>query len=72
VPDIEVNRAGFLRLGHRIGIESERDLARRMGMNHATVSRALSGQAAPGRRFIAASLKLFGHGWFGELFTVID
>jgi transcriptional regulator with XRE-family HTH domain len=72
VPDIAVNRDGFYQFQRRLGIETERDLAKRMGMDAATVSRALSGKARPGRRFIAASLRLFGEGWFNALFKVID
>jgi transcriptional regulator with XRE-family HTH domain len=72
MPDIEVNREGFTEFQRRQGIESERELARRMGMNVSTVSRALSGKSAPGRQFIAAALRLFGSGWFNALFTVVD
>jgi hypothetical protein len=72
VPDIVVNLDGFTKWRRRLGIDTDRELARRMGMNVATVSRALSGKAAPGRRFIAAALKLFGVAWFSELFNVVD
>jgi transcriptional regulator with XRE-family HTH domain len=72
MPDITVNRDGFDRMVRQLGIESDRELARRMSMDVSTVSRVRSGKAAPGRRFIAAALKLFGTGWFNALFQVVD
>ena len=72
VSDIIVRTDGFDRMGQRIGIKSNRDLAERMRMNVSTVTRVLSGEAKPGRRFIAHALRLYGDGWFNALFQVVD
>jgi len=72
VSDIIVRTDGFDRMGRQLGIESNRDLARRMHMDVSTVTRVLSGDAKPGRRFIAHALRLYGTGWFNALFQVVD
>jgi transcriptional regulator with XRE-family HTH domain len=60
--------AKFRRLS---GITTDDALATRMGVNAATVSRVLRGTAAPGERFIAGLLLVFGIECFPDLFEVI-
>lgn len=50
---------------------SDADLARNLGMSHASVSRILAGRTQPGPAFIAGALHIFGTRAFAELFEVI-
>jgi transcriptional regulator with XRE-family HTH domain len=47
------------------------DFASRIGVNPSQVSRVLTGKAAPGTRFIAGVLELFGVDTFADLFSVV-
>lgn len=52
-------------------IETDKQLAEMIGMDAATVSRVLTGKAAPGPKFIAGLIGAFGTEWFSDLFAVI-
>ena len=60
--------AKFRRLS---GIKTDLEFAKRIGVHRSQVSRVLSGDAAPGPRFIAGVVALFGVECFQDLFTVI-
>jgi len=66
-------RAGQLKKLRTVsGITTDAALAARMGMDPATVSRVLSGRAAPGPKFMAALVSCFP-GWdLDDLFEVIE
>ena len=51
-------------------LRTDQELARRMNMDQGQVSRVLRG-AAPGARFIAGILDVFGIEFFQDLFAVI-
>lgn len=53
----------------RDDLKTDAELARRMGMDPAQVSRVLRG-AVPGERFIAGLLSIFGVDFFSDLFEV--
>jgi transcriptional regulator with XRE-family HTH domain len=72
MPDIALNQEGLKALRRKQGIYSDQDLAKRLGVDIATVSRVMAGKAAPGRKFIACALRYFGVAQFTELFTVTD
>lgn len=52
------------------GIKTDDDLATRMKVNPATVSRTRGGKCAPGAKFIAGLLDVFGTECFVDLFVV--
>lgn len=53
------------------GIKSDAEFARLIGVNPGQVSRTLNGPSAPGTRFIAGTLELFGVEFFADLFEVL-
>lgn len=53
------------------GIEVDKDLAARMRIDGGQLSRVLLGKSAPGPRFIAGLLEVFGTEWFDDLFVVL-
>lgn len=52
-------------------IETDKQLAEMIGLDAATVSRVLTGKAAPGPKFIAGLIGAFGAEWFTDLFVVV-
>lgn len=52
------------------GLEVDAVFAERIGVNPGQVSRVLKGKSAPGTRFIAGCLELFGIECFADLFSV--
>jgi transcriptional regulator with XRE-family HTH domain len=52
------------------GLDVDATFAERIGVNAGQVSRVLSGKSAPGTRFIAGCLDLFGVECFADLFEV--
>lgn len=63
------NLAKFRRIA-KDGLEVDARFAERIGVNAGQVSRVLQGKSAPGTRFIAGCLELFGVECFGDLFSV--
>lgn len=61
--------AKFRRIA-RNGLEVDATFAERIGVNPGQVSRVLKGKSAPGTRFIAGCLELFGVECFADLFSV--
>ncbi|GAA5229212.1 helix-turn-helix domain-containing protein [Arthrobacter cryoconiti] len=53
-------------------LDTDQQFATAIGVNAATVSRVLSGTSAPGARFIAGLVDVFGVELFGDLFNVLD
>lgn len=62
---------GLNKIRKLANITTDRELAERIGMDAATVSRVLTGKAAPGPRFIAGLIDAFGTEWFSDLFVVV-
>ncbi|SFA43200.1 hypothetical protein SAMN05444374_102394 [Rhodococcoides kroppenstedtii] len=69
---VKLDRAGLERLRRYADITTDGELAARIGVDPATVSRILSGKCAPGTKFIAGVLTEFGSDAFGEVFVVVD
>ena len=51
-------------------IKTDKDLAQRLGMDPASISRILNGTQAPGATFIASICDVFGKDLFADLFDV--
>ena len=72
--------AATIRLNHEklaayrrlAGIKTDKDLAQRLGMDPASISRVLNGTQAPGATFIASICDYFGKDLFGDLFDVVS
>lgn len=56
---------------HALGLENDAQLAERLGLDRAGISRLRSGEANPGERFIAAALGVLGVS-FEYLFEIVD
>lgn len=73
---IELDVQALPEHARRVGIDPgrsfNRQLARRLGVTEATISRVLRGKTEPGNRVIAAFLLHFGSGNFHQLFTVVS
>ncbi len=52
------------------GIKTDAEFAKLIGVNAGQVSRTLRGDSAPGTRFIAGTLELFGVEFFADLFDI--
>lgn len=65
-----LNRDGLERLRRWSDITTDCELAARIGVDPATVSRVLSGKCSPGTKFIAGVVAEFGSDRFGDLFVV--
>lgn len=52
-------------------INSDDQLARLIGVHPTQFSRVISGRSAPGNKFIAGVLEVFGIGAFQDLFAVV-
>lgn len=56
---LAINEDGLAQIRAEFRVVQDKDLADRLGVNKATVSRILQGKAAPGPQFIAAMLVAF-------------
>lgn len=65
----EDNLAKFRRLA---GIKTDDALAKRMGVDPATVHRVLRNKSVPGPRFIAGLMDVFGTECFSDLFELVN
>jgi transcriptional regulator with XRE-family HTH domain len=54
------------------GIATDDELARLMRVHPTQLSRVITGKSAPGNKFIAAMLRVFGVGAFQDLFELAD
>ena len=63
---------GLAMLRDAAGIKTDSDLADRIGLDRAQVSRVLTGKSGPGPKFIAGLLDTFGIKWFTHLFAVVS
>jgi transcriptional regulator with XRE-family HTH domain len=52
------------------GLDTDAQLAEQIGVNPGQVSRVLKGTSAPGTKFIAGCLELFGVECFADLFSI--
>lgn len=54
------------------GLESDAELARRMGIFQSSLSRVISGDSKPGIKFVAGLLEVLGgEHWFEQLFYIV-
>ena len=68
---LELRPEGLAKIRKLARINTDRQLAELIGMDAATVSRVLTGKAAPGPKFIAGLIGAFGPGFFTDLFAGI-
>lgn len=68
---LELRPEGLAKIRKLAHIDTDRQLAELIGMDAATVSRVLTGKAAPGPKFIAGLIGAFGPEWFTDLFAVV-
>jgi transcriptional regulator with XRE-family HTH domain len=61
---------GLAKIRKLAGVSTDAQLAEKIGVDKATVSRVITGKAAPGPKFIAGLLNTFGIEWFSDLFLV--
>lgn len=53
------------------GLESDAELARRMGIFQSSLARVISGDSKPGIKFVAGLLEVLGgEHWFEQLFYI--
>lgn len=71
VATLRLNKSRLATYRRLAKIETDGQLAESIGVHPATVSRILHGTQAPGPRFIAGLVVLFGAELFGELFEVV-
>lgn len=69
---LSISPQGLVRLRAKTGLDSDRELAKRIGIDKGTLSRVLNGKMDPGPKFIAGIIVAFGHRWFTELIQVVD
>ncbi len=62
---------GLAKIRKLARIQTDKELAELIGMDAATVSRVLTGKAAPGPKFIAGLVSAFGPEWFSDIFAVV-
>lgn len=72
MPSLEIDLPGIRKACERSGIQTNGALARRFGVDPATISRVLNGGSEPGSKFIAGALKTFGVDGFASIFRVVD
>lgn len=70
--NLELDRDGLERLRRYANITTDGQLAARIGVDPATVSRILSGKCLPGTKFIAGVLAEFGSDRFDDVFVITD
>lgn len=69
---LALNARGVTKIRRLAGLSKDKDFADRIGIDQSTLSRVLTGKAAPGPRFIAGCVEAFGADVFEDLFTVAD
>ncbi|WP_433658085.1 helix-turn-helix domain-containing protein [Nocardia sp. CA-128927] len=72
VARLALKHEGLAKIRRLAKIEQDSRLAELMHIDPATISRVLRGKAAPGVRFIAGIVDVFGSEWFDEVFEVIS
>lgn len=70
MPSITLNSASLNKLKRGAKIPSDHQLAIRAGIHPSQYARVAAGKCAPGNRFIAGMLIVFGQDRFSDLFTV--
>lgn len=68
---VELIKEEFLMLAKLAGFGSDYELAKRMGVNRATVSRVLDGELQPGSGFIAGAMAALNLVDFGKIFRIV-
>lgn len=69
-PRVTLNRENLDRLRRAHGIDTDADLARKIGIDPITLWRVTNGKSVPSNQFIARVLTAFPHTQFGTLFDV--
>jgi transcriptional regulator with XRE-family HTH domain len=70
--EIKVRKDKLAELRAVAELDSDAELARKMGVNQSSLTRVIHGNAQPGNKFIAGLLQAFGgEQWFERLFILI-
>jgi transcriptional regulator with XRE-family HTH domain len=68
---LALKQDGLAKVRKLAKINTDADLAHRIGIDPGNLSRVLAGKAAPGPKFIAGLMDAFGTEWFTDLFEVV-
>lgn len=68
---LQINPVGLAKIRRLTKTDLDWKFAEAIQVNPATVSRVLTGKAAPGPKFIAGCVEAFGGDCFADLFTVV-
>ncbi|MDV6309945.1 helix-turn-helix domain-containing protein [Gordonia amicalis] len=68
---LRVNSSGLAKIRRLTGTTLDREFAEKICVDPGTVSRVLTGKAAPGPKFIAGCVEAFGSDCFTDLFDVV-
>lgn len=70
MPFLQLKSSGIQKVKETGVARSDRAVARLFGVDPATLSRVIRGQAEPSNRLIAGALSALGPSWFNDLFEV--
>ena len=69
---LRIDNEAFREACEQAGLDSNKAIARRMGIDTSTLSRVTSGKQTPGPKFIAGAVRAFGTLRFPEVFKVVS
>lgn len=68
---LRINPVGLAKIRRLTQTSLDREFAEKIHVDPGTVSRVLTGKAAPGPKFIAGCVEAFGSDCFTDLFDVV-
>ncbi|CAM3429435.1 helix-turn-helix domain-containing protein [Tsukamurella tyrosinosolvens] len=68
---LRINPVGLAKIRRLTQTSLDREFAEKIRVDPGTVSRVLTGKAAPGPKFIAGCVEAFGSDCFTDLFDVV-
>lgn len=68
---LKLNPTGLAKIRRLTSTSLDREFAEKIHVDPGTVSRVLTGKAAPGPKFIAGCIEAFGGDCFTDLFDVV-
>ena len=69
---LRINPSGLAKIRRLTGTSLDREFAEKIHVDPGTVSRVLTGKAAPGPKFIAGCIEAFGSDCFTDVFDVVS
>lgn len=70
-PTVRLRKAAFRRHARRLGLTSDAQVARHLGVSQATILRLFRDDSGPGESLIAAALTAFPGVAFEDIFVVV-